>query len=108
MPVLLRVSNARGIAPQALEITARWSPSQEVTRRKVQTANGLCLVHWRGTEERVDLVVADGETEVSLSMARDRRDAGRVLDLRLNASPDESGTRRAYLAPADDLGAVNA
>lgn len=82
-PVLLRVTDPEGQTPLVLDIEARWLPSGRRVDRSVRTAEGLCVVHWRGEEEAVELHVRGVDCEARVTITRDREDRGRVSELRL-------------------------
>lgn len=86
-PVLLRVTDARGKTPPVLDVEARWLPSGRVIARSVRTADGLCVVHWRGDEDSVELRLRGVAGEIELTVERARADRGRVTELTLTPAP---------------------
>ncbi len=86
-PVLLRVLDAAGRPPPVLDIETRWAPSGRRAERTVRTAEGLCVVHWVGDEDEVELRIRGVDAEARLSVQRARRDGGRVREVRLTPAP---------------------
>lgn len=104
-PVLLRVTDAEGETPPVLDIEAHWLPSGRRVGRSVRTAEGLCVVHWRGEEQSVELVLRSVSGEARVSVDRDREDRGRVREVRLAVvSPSEATPP----APSVEPGAIEA
>ena len=69
-----------------LDIEAHWLPSGRRVDRSVRTAEGLCVVHWRGEERAVELHVRGVSGEARVTVSREREDRGRVSELRLTAA----------------------
>lgn len=92
-PVLLRVAEPCGSAPEAVDVEAIWSPSGRRALREHRTAAGLCVIPWLGDEDRVRLEVRTEAGAMALEVARDRLDGGRVQDVLL--TPRSSPAARA-------------
>ena len=80
-PILLRVTDHDGSVPAVVDVEITWSPSGSRASRRHRTAQGLCVVPWRGVEARAHVTARTAHGEIALSIDRDRDDGGRVQDL---------------------------
>lgn len=100
-PMLFRV-RLDGKPCSRVTLSARWSPSLEVSTQEVMAAQGLCLLPWRVGQSAVEVAVdATGATAPELfELARGRAHPDRVIEVQLYASADAAANLALKNAPA--------